>query len=332
LNPIVWLRIFGTRRLLWLGFGVLTLVMVSIGFIGIVRLQSIATSFEKQTKVAKPRNSTARELELNLVDYALGVHQYLRGDDLARQRAAKDAADVALHLDGYTALAETARQRELATRARTGWQAVHEVGEAMMAARRANPEELARFTETVVRLERFLDSELQPDATEAYEALNAEILGSLQKSEIVTLSLLFFGLTIALATGMAVGRAVLAGEAVLRDSEERLTSLNATLEQKVDERTQELRQINADLDQRVVQRTRALGDSQKKLRAFVEQLTRAEEQERHRLATELHDYLGQLLAVSQINLGRAEKFAVSDEAKSAFTEARQSLNLKNARK
>ena len=44
------------------------------------------------------------------------------------------------------------------------------------------------------------------------------------------------------------------------------------------------------------------------------------------MATELHDYLGQLLAVSQISLGRAEKFAVSDDAKSAFTDARQSLN------
>ncbi len=87
-----------------------------------------------------------------------------------------------------------------------------------------------------------------------------------------------------------------------------------------------MRELNEDLDQRVVQRTRALGDSQKKLRAFVEQLTRAEEQERHRLATELHDYLGQLLALSQINLGRAEKFAVSDDAKKAFTDARQSLD------
>ena len=98
------------------------------------------------------------------------------------------------------------------------------------------------------------------------------------------------------------------------------------MEQKAVERAHELRELNADLDHRVVLRTRALGDSQKKLRALLEQLTRAEEQERHRLATELHDYLGQLLAVSQISLGRAEKFAVSDDAKSAFTDARQSLN------
>ena len=89
----------------------------------------------------------------------------------------------------------------------------------------------------MARLEQFLVSELRPDAVKATEALSVETHGSLQKSEIVTLSLLFLGLAIALGTSMAVGRAVLAGEAVLRDSEERLTSLNATLEQKVDERT-----------------------------------------------------------------------------------------------
>ena len=320
------LRLLGTKWLLWLGFGALTSILVAIGFIAILRLHSIATSFEKDHNIAKPRAAVGHELEINIIGYSLSVWRYLSGIDSARQSAAKDVADVALQLDAYTALAETARQRELASRLRTGWQEVHALGEALMAARTADREEVARFTETVVRLEQFFDSELQPDAVKAYETLNAETLGSLQQTEIVTLSLLVFGLVIALVTGQAVGRAVLAGEAVLRDSEERLTSLNATLEQKVDERTRELRELNADLDQRVVQRTRALGDSQKKLRALLEQLTRAEEQERHRLATELHDYLGQLLAVSQISLGRAEKFAVSDDAKSAFTDARQSLN------
>ncbi len=128
MNPIVWLRSFGTRRLLWFGFGVLTFVIVSIGIIVIVRVHSVASSIEKQTKVAKPRSATARELELILLDYALGVHQYLRGDDLARLRASRYAADVALQLDGYTALAETARQRELAARLRTGWQECLRVG------------------------------------------------------------------------------------------------------------------------------------------------------------------------------------------------------------
>jgi len=256
------LRPLGARWLLWLGCGGLTSILVLIGFIDFVRLQSMATSFQKDHNAAKPRASAGQELEINIIGYSLSVWRYLSGFDAARQRAARDAADVALQLNEYTELAETARQRELAARLRTGWQDVHALGEAQMAARTANPAAAARFTETVERLEQFLDSELQPDAVKAYEALNAKTHGSLQKSEIVTLSLLFFGLAIALATSMAVGRAVLAGEAQLRDSEERLTRVNTTLEQTVAERTQELREINGDLDQRVAQRTRAQGDSQ----------------------------------------------------------------------
>ena len=320
------LRALGTKWLLWLGFGALTSILVAIGFIAILRLHSIATSFETDHNIAKPRAAVGHELEINIIGYSLSVWRYLSGIDSARQSAAKDAADVALQLDAYTALAETARQRELASRLRTGWQEVHALGEALMAARTGNRDKTDQFSAQVSKLERFLDTELQPDAEYIFSTISAETYDSLQKTEIVTLSLLVFGLTIALVTGRAVGRAVLAGEAVLRDSQERLTGLNATLEQKADEHTRALRELNSDLDQRVVQRTRALGDSQKKLRALLEQLTRAEEQERHRLATELHDYLGQLLAVSQINLGRAEKFAVSEDAKSAFIDARQSLN------
>ena len=91
MNPKLWLRMFGTRRLLWLGFGVLTLVIVSIGVIGILRFQSIATSFEKANNIAKPRASAGHELEINILGYSLNVWRYLSGSDAARQRAAKDA-------------------------------------------------------------------------------------------------------------------------------------------------------------------------------------------------------------------------------------------------
>ena len=320
------LRPLGAKWLLWLGCGGLISTLVLIGFIDFVRLRSMATSFERDNNLAKPRASAGHQLEINIIGYSLNVWRYLSGIDSARQSAAKDAANVALQLEGYTGLAGTARQRELAGRLRTGWQEVYALGEALIAVRTANPNMSDRFSAQVTKLERFLDTELQPDAEIIFNPLSAETHGSLQQTEIVTLSLLLFGLAIALSISIAVVRAVLTGEAQLHDSKERLTSLNAILEQTVDQRTRELRQLNADLDQRVVQRTRALGDSQKKLRAFVEQLTRAEEQERHRLATELHDYLGQLLAVSQINLGRAEQFAVSDNAKTAFTDARQSLD------
>jgi PAS domain S-box-containing protein len=55
-----------------------------------------------------------------------------------------------------------------------------------------------------------------------------------------------------------------------------------------------------------------LRDYQKKLRSLTSELSLAEEQERRRIATDLHDYIGQSLAISKIKLR-----ALQDEASSA---------------
>ena len=190
--------------LLWLGFGALTSILVAMDS-SLLRLHSIATSFEKDHNIAKPRASVGHELEINILGYSLSVWRYLGGIDAARQRAAKDAADVTLQLDGYTALAETARQRELASRLRTGWQEVHALGEALMAARTANREEVARFHGNSGAAGAVFSFRVAAGRGEGPEALSVETHGSLQKTEIVTLSLLFFGLVIALATGRRWG-------------------------------------------------------------------------------------------------------------------------------
>jgi len=78
---------------------------------------------------------------------------------------------------------------------------------------------------------------------------------------------------------------VLAREA-LRRSEERLREFAAQLEQLVAERTQELMQ------------------SQARLRALAAELNLAEQRERKRLATELHDHLQQMLVLGKLKLGQ----------------------------
>lgn len=72
---------------------------------------------------------------------------------------------------------------------------------------------------------------------------------------------------------------------------------------------QQLEQLNVTLEQRVRERTRSLVQYQNRLRALATQLTRAEQIERRRLATDLHDYLAQMLVVCRMQVSRAAKLA-----------------------
>jgi signal transduction histidine kinase len=60
----------------------------------------------------------------------------------------------------------------------------------------------------------------------------------------------------------------------------------------------QLRQLNEELEARVAERTEELTQSQTRLRALAAELNLTEQRERQRLATDMHDYLGQLLAVA----------------------------------
>jgi len=76
------------------------------------------------------------------------------------------------------------------------------------------------------------------------------------------------------------------GEDALKLSEDRLRTFAEQLEQLVDERTHELVQ------------------SRDQLRALATELNVAEQRERKRIATELHDYLAQVLVLARLKLGQ----------------------------
>lgn len=65
---------------------------------------------------------------------------------------------------------------------------------------------------------------------------------------------------------------------------------------------QELIEVNLTLEERVEERTASLLSYQNQLRSLASQLSKAEENERQRLATELHDNLGQILALNKIKV------------------------------
>ena len=77
------------------------------------------------------------------------------------------------------------------------------------------------------------------------------------------------------------------------------TARNITEVRRIEE---ELRALTVALDQRVAERTVALTQSQTRLRALASQLSLAEERVRRKVATELHDYLGQMLVLCRLKL------------------------------
>ena len=72
---------------------------------------------------------------------------------------------------------------------------------------------------------------------------------------------------------------------------------------------EDLKSLTFELDARVSQRTHALTVSQGRLRGLATQLSLAEERVRRSLATDLHDYLGQLLVVCRLKLSHAKQGA-----------------------
>ncbi|HSF69535.1 MAG TPA: response regulator [Nitrospira sp.] len=104
-----------------------------------------------------------------------------------------------------------------------------------------------------------------------------------------------------------------------------IVSLNADLELRIASRTAQLkvanhalemelgqrkraeealRRLNGELEQRVMDRTRDLVASNHRLQALASELTLAEQRERKRLASELHDYLAQMLALGRIKMSQ----------------------------
>ena len=97
-------------------------------------------------------------------------------------------------------------------------------------------------------------------------------------------------------------------QAALRQSEGRLQSMFSQVEQVVEERTSELLQV------------------QKSLRLLTTELNLAEQRERKRLASEMHDSLAQWLVICCLNLGRMQQIDLSPKVSQIVKETEQILD------
>ena len=88
---------------------------------------------------------------------------------------------------------------------------------------------------------------------------------------------------------------------------------------------QELQDINETLEYRVQERTQSLLSYQDQLRSLASKLSKAEEKERQRLATELHDNLGQMLAVNKMKVDLINKDPLPEETVAEIEEVKEGM-------
>jgi len=109
----------------------------------------------------------------------------------------------------------------------------------------------------------------------------------------------------------------------LGEPEERKVAViykNITERKRVQE---QLRIMNESLEERVKERTRSLLSYQAQLRLLASQLNKAEEKQRHQLATELHDNLGQLLALGKMKIEQLQIDQFSDQTSKNIDELKE---------
>ena len=109
-------------------------------------------------------------------------------------------------------------------------------------------------------------------------------------------------------------------------AEQALKEAFAELENRVRQRTEMLTLTNEQLMREIEERKiaeQALIDHQDRLRRLSTELLQTEERERRRIATEIHDRIGQTLAVTKIQLGALKAALATDERVEMVEDIRQ---------
>ena len=232
-----------TAAKLWIGFGALTVLLVLTNAAILLRLKTIDGDIRAMADVARPRSAAAREIEINLLGFALAVRTLDQTrDPKFRELAEMEAASIEKHLAEYQHLAVTSRQSQMAEEFAVRWRVFREIGRGLMrdAPEHPSEDEWQPMAAYRMELEQFLDEEMQPDAVAAYDAQRQAAVGEVSAVERFVFILVILVGAIAIVTGTVVGRGVVTTERELQTAKD-------NLDVRVRERTAELVVSNAAL-------------------------------------------------------------------------------------
>jgi signal transduction histidine kinase len=221
-----------TSTKLWIGFGALTGLLVMLVAAIIVRLQSVEAHIRTQSDVARPRFGATREIEINVMRFALALRTFSQTRDPHQQELALEhAGNVERHLADYRRLAATAAQREMADRFAERWNEYRGLGDRAFEWRvqRFTREDGQRMSVLRAEIETLLDGRMQPEAIAAFDARKESTFDDLNGVVAFAIALSSFGVVIAILTSWIVGRGVVRAERALRDADRRKDEFLATL-------------------------------------------------------------------------------------------------------
>ena len=212
-----------TSKKLWIGFGTLTALLVLVCGAILVRLRSVEEHVSEMANVARPRSVATRELEINVIGYALAVRTFLHTNDpVFRQETVVHAAAVERHLADYERLVTTQQQRDLVARFTVLWRQYQERSQTILDSKnRAFEQEGSnQLAKIRIEMEKFLDDEMQVEAAATYQAKKEATFRDVRAIAGFVLSLLLGGVCVATLTSWVVGRGILLSERSLAEQSE----------------------------------------------------------------------------------------------------------------
>jgi two-component system, cell cycle sensor histidine kinase and response regulator CckA len=213
-----------TTQKLLSGFGLLTAVLVVILIAIILEVQTLEGEVDEMSR-ARDRSAATRELEINALDYALSVLDFVELGDSAHRAAARFAAQqVEQHRQTYLQLNGSERVPEYDAGFDSLWITLRTIGDAMLSQpdRRPPVVHLRDFQECRLQLEQLLDERVQHDAVRAYEVHRSEVLRRVSNAHTLAMGLLGFGLVMSVLTSFVVVRGIVKEERISRERGEEL--------------------------------------------------------------------------------------------------------------